>query len=219
MIVAHLRASATPHQGNNQNHGPMRSSNKSRSRNKSSSSNRNRGVGNVVNRVFDSAGPDGKVRGTPSQVIEKYQALARDAQLSGDRVDAENFQQHAEHYLRLLNEAQREQAERQAADARNRPQQQTGQQQTHQGGDQPQPSQHDGQKKKPAPNVFDADGEQPDVSFPDRGSDLVDTPENAMDKAPEAAAPEAPVKKPRSRSRRPAPKAEAAPETQEQPAD
>ena len=67
----------------------MRSSNKSRSRSKSS--NRSRGVGNVVNRVFDSAGPEGKVRGTPQQIIEKYQTLARDAQLSGDRVAAENF--------------------------------------------------------------------------------------------------------------------------------
>ena len=66
------------------------------------------GGGNVVNRVFDSSGPEGKVRGTPQQVIEKYNQLARDAQLSNDRVAAENFQQHAEHYLRLLSEAQRE---------------------------------------------------------------------------------------------------------------
>jgi hypothetical protein len=86
----------------------MRSS-KSRSRNKP---NRNRSVGNIVNRVFDSSGPEGKVRGTPQQVIEKYNQLARDAQLSNDRVAAENFQQHAEHYLRLLSEAQREQEQR-----------------------------------------------------------------------------------------------------------
>ncbi|MEI4234032.1 DUF4167 domain-containing protein [Roseovarius sp. D22-M7] len=86
----------------------MRSS-KSRSRNKP---NRNRPVGNTVNRVFDSSGPEGKVRGTPQQIIEKYNQLARDAQLSGDRVATENFQQHAEHYLRLLGEAQREQDQR-----------------------------------------------------------------------------------------------------------
>ena len=77
-----------------------------------SKSNRNRSVGNVVNRVFDSSGPEGKVRGTPQQIIEKYNQLARDAQLSNDRVAAENFQQHAEHYLRLLSEAQREQEQR-----------------------------------------------------------------------------------------------------------
>ena len=61
-----------------------------------------------MNRVFDSSGPEGKVRGTPQQIIEKYQQLTRDCQLSGDRVAAENFQQHAEHYMRLQAEAQRE---------------------------------------------------------------------------------------------------------------
>lgn len=71
--------------------------------------NRNRpSGGNVVNRVFDSNGPEGKVRGTPQQIIDKYNQLHRDAVLSGDRVDAENFAQHAEHYQRMLAEAQRE---------------------------------------------------------------------------------------------------------------
>lgn len=84
-------------------------SSRSRSRSKSNRnrSNNNHG-GNVVNRVFDSSGPEGKVRGTPQQIIEKYNQLARDAQLSNDRVAAENFQQHAEHYTRMLSEAQRE---------------------------------------------------------------------------------------------------------------
>ena len=86
----------------------MRSS-KSRSRSKQ---NRNRSVGNILNRVFDSSGPEGKVRGTPQQIIEKYNQLARDAQLSNDRIAAENFQQHAEHYLRILGEATREQEAR-----------------------------------------------------------------------------------------------------------
>lgn len=70
---------------------------------------------NVVNRVFDSSGPEGKVRGTPQQIIDKYQQLYRDSQLSGDRVAAENFQQHAEHYIRLLGEAMREQEARREA--------------------------------------------------------------------------------------------------------
>ncbi len=82
----------------------MRSS-KSRSRSKP---NRPRTMGNIVNRVFDSSGPEGKVRGTPQQIIDKYLLLARDAQLSNDRVAAENFLQHAEHYTRTLAEAQRE---------------------------------------------------------------------------------------------------------------
>jgi hypothetical protein len=87
----------------------MRTSNKSRSRNKNQN---RRSSTNVINRVFDSSGPEGKVRGTPQQIIDKYQMLSRDAQLSGDRVAAENFLQHCEHYTRLLNEATREQNQR-----------------------------------------------------------------------------------------------------------
>ena len=68
------------------------------------------------------------MRGTPQQIIDKYNQLARDAQLSGDRVAVENFQQHAEHYLRMLAEAQREQAERQAQQQQNQQNQQNNQQ-------------------------------------------------------------------------------------------
>ena len=83
-------------------------SSRSRSRSKGNRNRSNNQGGNVINRVFDSSGPEGKVRGTPQQIIEKYNQLARDAQLGNDRVAAENFQQHAEHYARLLSEAQRE---------------------------------------------------------------------------------------------------------------
>jgi hypothetical protein len=76
-------------------------------------SNRKPSNGNNVNRVFESSGPEGKVRGTPQQIIEKYLSLARDSQTSGHRVVAENFLQHAEHYQRLLNEAMVERQERQ----------------------------------------------------------------------------------------------------------
>lgn len=56
-----------------------------------------------ANRAFDSNGPDGvKVRGNAQTVFEKYQQLARDASSAGDRVLAENYLQHAEHYFRLL---------------------------------------------------------------------------------------------------------------------
>ena len=91
----------------------MRPSNKPRSRGKSG--NRRNHVGSILNRVFDSSGPDGKVRGTPQQIIDKYIALARDAQLAGDRVGAENHLQHSEHYARLLGDAQREIAGRREA--------------------------------------------------------------------------------------------------------
>ena len=86
----------------------------SKSRSRGKRTNNNRSTGNIMNRVFDSSGPEGKVRGTPQQIIEKYSQLHRDAQLSNDLVAAENFQQHAEHYSRLLIEAQKEIAEKQA---------------------------------------------------------------------------------------------------------
>ena len=77
--------------------------------NNMNNNNNRRTLGNIINRVFESAGPDGKVRGTPQQIIDKYQALARDAQLAGDRVAAESFLQHSEHYSRMLGEAQAQQ--------------------------------------------------------------------------------------------------------------
>lgn len=58
--------------------------------------------GSSSNRAFDSNGPDVKIRGTAAHVCEKYQQLARDAISAGDRVMAENYYQHAEHYYRLL---------------------------------------------------------------------------------------------------------------------
>jgi len=53
--------------------------------------------------AFESNGPEVKVRGTAQQVLEKYQSLARDAFSSGDRILAEGYLQHAEHYYRILN--------------------------------------------------------------------------------------------------------------------
>jgi hypothetical protein len=82
-------------------------SSRSRSRNKSRTNTRPTG-GNIVNRVFDSSGPEGKVRGTPQQIVEKYTQLHRDSLLARDSVNSENFAQHAEHYTRLLAEAQKE---------------------------------------------------------------------------------------------------------------
>jgi hypothetical protein len=55
------------------------------------------------NHVFDSNGPDMRLRGTAQQLFEKYLQLGRDATGSGDRVTAEGYFQHAEHYFRILN--------------------------------------------------------------------------------------------------------------------
>lgn len=63
------------------------------------------GGGGIPNRnqVFDSNGPEGRIRGNAHQVLEKYLSLARDASAQGDRVAAENYYQHAEHYFRVIN--------------------------------------------------------------------------------------------------------------------
>ena len=61
---------------------------------------------NPLSRMYESNGPDVKIRGTASHVAEKYLQLARDAQSSGDPIAAENYYQHAEHYFRLIAAAQ-----------------------------------------------------------------------------------------------------------------
>src|SRR5438445_3138332 len=83
--------------------------NNKRMRNRNNNNNRNDGNRrgqNPMTRVFESNGPDIKVRGTASHVAEKYVQLARDARSSGDPVAAENYYQHAEHYFRLIAAAQ-----------------------------------------------------------------------------------------------------------------
>jgi hypothetical protein len=67
---------------------------------------RNRKSQNPLTRVYESNGPDVKIRGTATHVADKYVQLARDAQANGDPVAAENYYQHAEHYYRLIALAQ-----------------------------------------------------------------------------------------------------------------
>lgn len=74
--------------------------------NNNNNNNNNRRGQNPMTRVFESNGPDIKIRGTASHVAEKYVQLARDARSSGDPVAAENYYQHAEHYFRLIAAAQ-----------------------------------------------------------------------------------------------------------------
>src|ERR1700756_678901 len=76
-----------------------------RNRNNNNNNNNRRGQ-NPMTRVFESNGPDIKIRGTASHVAEKYVPLARDARSSGDPVAAENYYQHAEHYFPLIAAAQ-----------------------------------------------------------------------------------------------------------------
>src|ERR1700749_3468907 len=83
----------------------MRNRNNGGSNNNNNNNNNRRGQ-NPLTRVFESNGPDIKIRGTASHVAEKYVQLARDARSSGDPVAAENYYQHAEHYFRLIAAAQ-----------------------------------------------------------------------------------------------------------------
>ena len=59
---------------------------------------RNLGGGQPGNRQ------DNRQRGNAAQLLEKYKSMARDAQLSGDRVQTEYYLQYAEHYFRVLGE-------------------------------------------------------------------------------------------------------------------
>ena len=88
--------------------------------------NQRRRSGPNVNRALDSSGPDVKIRGTAVQIYDKYQALARDAASSGDRIRAESLLQHAEHYYRVMKAMQ--------------PPQQQSQQQNNDPSEEPQPN-------------------------------------------------------------------------------
>ena len=87
----------------------MRQQNNGRRRQNRGSNRRNFGNGNYngnlnKNTVIDSAGPDGRQRGSVSQLSEKYISLASDAASSDDRILAESFLQFADHYYRLQKE-------------------------------------------------------------------------------------------------------------------
>ena len=114
--------------------------------------------GSPTSRVFESNGPDVKVRGTAQTVADKYQQLARDANSAGDHVTAESYYQHAEHYLRII--------------AANQPPQQQQQQQKQQAGAEAgNPGQGDGNAKGDAraqAGTGDTPGRGPQ---PDAGND------------------------------------------------
>ena len=107
------------------------------------------------NHVFDSNGPEIRIRGTAQQLFEKYLQLGRDATSGGDRVTAEAFFQHAEHYFRILNAMNQAvqqnqpngQAPQQPGNQRRNYQQTDGYQGNDEG--QPQNDQDDGEQRGP----------------------------------------------------------------------
>ena len=112
-----------------------------------------------IHRTIDSNGPDIKIRGNAHHIYEKYLQLARDANSSGDRVMAENYLQHAEHYYRLIMAAQAAMPQPQQG------QQQTGAHPYGNGSGQPQPNQAQG--------GYNGGGQyrQPNGSGPQPGTD------------------------------------------------
>ena len=80
----------------------MKNNNYKRNRNRSQNRRGGNGNSNGKSNSFDSSGPEIRVRGSAIQVNEKYMTLGNDAYLSGDRIQAESYFQHAEHYYRLF---------------------------------------------------------------------------------------------------------------------
>lgn len=108
-----------PGQQNKRGRGRGNNNNNNNNNGGGGNNNFNRKGGNPLTRTYDSSGPDVKIRGTAQHIAEKYSALARDAQSSGDRVMAENYLQHAEHYNRIIAAAQAHMQERVQRDERN----------------------------------------------------------------------------------------------------
>jgi hypothetical protein len=67
--------------------------------------------------AYESHGPNVTIRGGAQQVAEKYLQLARDAFIGDNRVAAENYLQHAEHYFRLVAAAKSPRSEPEEASA------------------------------------------------------------------------------------------------------
>lgn len=185
----------------------MRSSQKSgRSRGKG---NRGKTQGHSPNRVYESAGPEGKVRGTPQQIIDKYLALARDAQLSGDRVGSENFLQHAEHYARILLAVQ----EAQQQDRRDQNQQPNGgqdrqdddQSSSGQQNGQPSGDRQNNQKSQPQPRADRRNGENAKRDDDQPASDGLEAIDAAEEGPGLVETPESKSAAPKPRTRRPRP--------------
>ncbi|QZZ37317.1 DUF4167 domain-containing protein [Nitratireductor kimnyeongensis] len=118
--------------------------------------NNNRKGPNPLARSYESNGPDVKIRGTAQQVADKYTTLARDAQSSGDRVMAENYLQHAEHYNRIIAAAQA-QLQQQQQTRENRDDADDGDEQD------AAEANNAGQKPQRQKRVDDGSGPQPDI--------------------------------------------------------
>lgn len=128
----------------------MRGRNNNNNNNNNNGGNR-KGGPNPLTRSYESNGPDVKIRGNAQQIADKYMQLARDAQGSGDRVMAENYLQHAEHYNRIIAAAQAQMPVQAPRDNRDDM-------------DDDEDGSFDGQPSFEQASVNDGTGPQPDIS-------------------------------------------------------
>jgi hypothetical protein len=120
------------------------------------------------NHVFDSNGPDIRVRGTAQQLFEKYLQLGRDATSGGDRVMAEGYLQYAEHYFRVLNLMNQAAAQQGQGQGGGQGGSQSGQVNGHQGGGQQRyrPGYQNGEE---ASQVVGAENDEAEIRAPGMG--------------------------------------------------
>ena len=167
---------------------PGQQNKRGRGRNNNNNNNNSNNNGNMrkgsnpLTRTYDSSGPDVKIRGTAQHIAEKYAQLARDAQSSGDRVIAENYLQHAEHYNRIIASAQAQMQERYQRDDRN-----DFNDRDEDEGDAAPAQQPQAHQAAPAPaeQSFDGSGPQPDIEgIPAEVSLNEETPAEGGEQAP-----------------------------------
>lgn len=76
-----------------------------RGRSRTGQGRKNNGQNRGHNRQNQSRHNPGRVKQQATQAMEKYLNLFREARISGDRIEAENYRQHADHYYRVVAEA------------------------------------------------------------------------------------------------------------------
>ncbi len=167
------------------------------------------------NRALDSNGPEVRIRGTATQIYDKYTALARDAASAGDRIKAESYLQHAEHYFRVIRATQPAQQPQQGQQSQSQPNQSGQSQPSSRDGDDEQPTiegsddapkgrqnnQRDRRRQEAAPS--------PEATGDTETPVLVEANSDAGEKASASDAAE-PEKKPKRRRAPRRPKAESA---------
>ena len=84
--------------------GVMRSGSDQRPRGRFNANRPSQPRGPHRNQTLSTHGPRERIQGNAFQIYQRYLTLAQEAARSDDRIAAENYYQHAEHYFRVNNE-------------------------------------------------------------------------------------------------------------------